>query len=365
VILLIPNALYIPSMDHNLLPPFIMRAGGVIINDIPKIHCEYPTDNDHCISFRNHDLHIRLRLIGTFSYFNHHVPTIDELQGCDKLFITPDSSMWNPHCDSFALNEESMVDYNGHINDSNRRSHFIMQPENTDEYGYSVSSISCLLWNQVIDNCSKTSFSFGNISSVQSSSDNNQFTDFADALFTQTEISKFKSSLGSCTISSDNVDLFIVADDASIPSNLDSILSKPIYNSSSLSSTLASPSKGITSKALSKLWCINELQATKVIESTTQLNRQSADNSLSRNFSTNDRMLRYRRLNSIFFTDTMFVTKRAKSTQGYMACQVFVSDKGFVAVYPMQKASNFEDALKLFCKEVGVPMTMVADPHPS
>ncbi len=141
-------------------------------------------------------------------------------------------------------------------------------------------------------------------------------------------------------------------------------MSKPI-KSGRVSSTIASPSKGITSKSLAKMWCINEVQAQAVIDSSTQLNRQSADNSLSRNFSTNDRMLRYRRLHSVFFTDTMFVTKQAKSTRGYIACQVFVSDKGFVAVYPMRKASNFEDALKLFCKEVGVPLTLIADPHPS
>ena len=39
-------------------------------------------------------------------------------------------------------------------------------------------------------------------------------------------------------------------------------------------------------------------------------------------------------------------TDKAKSIQCYKVCQVFVSDKGFVAFYPMKKASNFEDALK-------------------
>ena len=76
-------------------------------------------------------------------------------------------------------------------------------------------------------------------------------------------------------------------------------------------------------------------------------------------------MLRYKRINSTFYTDTMFATDKAKSTRGNKCCQLFVSDKGFVAVYPMESASQFEDALQLFCKEVGVPTTMVADPHPS
>ena len=41
--------------------------------------------------------------------------------------------------------------------------------------------------------------------------------------------------------------------------------------------------------------------------------------------------------------------------------QVFVSDKGYVAVYPMEKKSYFQDCLHLFCKEVGVPEVIVVD----
>ena len=73
-------------------------------------------------------------------------------------------------------------------------------------------------------------------------------------------------------------------------------------------------------------------------------------------------MLRYKRINSQFFTDTFFVTAKGKSTRGNTSAQIFVSDKGFVAIYPMQSKGNFPDALKLFCKEVGVPEKLVVDP---
>ena len=43
-------------------------------------------------------------------------------------------------------------------------------------------------------------------------------------------------------------------------------------------------------------------------------------------------------------------------------CQVFVSDKDFVAVYPMQSRRVFKDALHQFCKEIGAPVTLVVDP---
>ena len=84
--------------------------------------------------------------------------------------------------------------------------------------------------------------------------------------------------------------------------------------------------------------------AEEAIERNTQLRRQSKDNVLSRNYTTNDRMLRCKRLESVFFTDAMFATKHA-STRGNKCCQVFVSDKGYIAVYPMKSQSEFETTL--------------------
>ena len=39
-----------------------------------------------------------MQLNGTFLYFHTRTPTSEELHDCDKIFITPDSSDWNPHC---------------------------------------------------------------------------------------------------------------------------------------------------------------------------------------------------------------------------------------------------------------------------
>jgi hypothetical protein len=109
------NALYMPNMENNLIHPFIMRNAGVIVNDIPKINCDDPTVSDHCILFNNNNLRIPLQLNGTFSYFHTRKPTDDELQSCDKIFISLDSAQRNPYCTSFALNEESMLDYEGEM----------------------------------------------------------------------------------------------------------------------------------------------------------------------------------------------------------------------------------------------------------
>ena len=37
------NALYVPSMQTNLVPPFILREAGLVVNDTAKIHLKDPT----------------------------------------------------------------------------------------------------------------------------------------------------------------------------------------------------------------------------------------------------------------------------------------------------------------------------------
>ena len=53
------------------------------------------------------------------------------------------------------------------------------------------------------------------------------------------------------------------------------------------------------------------------------------------------------------------------STSGFTCMQIFVSDKVYVPVLPMHSANEFPNALRLFAKEVGVPMYLIAEPHPS
>ena len=42
-ILVLRNALYVPLMDINLIPPFMLREMGVTVHGVPKIHKEDPT----------------------------------------------------------------------------------------------------------------------------------------------------------------------------------------------------------------------------------------------------------------------------------------------------------------------------------
>ena len=82
-----------------------MRAGCFIVNDVPKIHCEDPEVDNHCVSFDDSDLRIPLQFNGVFSYFHTRVPTESELHECAKVFLTPELSDWNPHCQYYERNE--------------------------------------------------------------------------------------------------------------------------------------------------------------------------------------------------------------------------------------------------------------------
>ena len=107
-ILLLRNDLYLPNMEDKSLPPFIIRESGSTVNDTPNIHCTYPTSIDHCITFSDSDLKIPLRIKGTFPFFHTRISTADELQSCEKIFITPYHQHWNPYCTLYDLNETSM-----------------------------------------------------------------------------------------------------------------------------------------------------------------------------------------------------------------------------------------------------------------
>ena len=120
-ILLFCNALYVPAMEHNLVPPFIMHEAGIVVNDVPKIHVADPDVKDHTLYFPEVDFTIPLCLHGIFSYFQCRCPTREELQNADVLVMTPDCNSWNPHLDLWMRNEEAMVDWEGNVLDKEQR----------------------------------------------------------------------------------------------------------------------------------------------------------------------------------------------------------------------------------------------------
>ena len=116
-VLLFKNALHVPNLEHNLVPPFIHREAGIIVNDTAKIHKENPSQKDHALIIESESLTIPLQLNGIFSFFQSRCPTKDEINHAPNLIMTPDSLIWDPYLDHFSMSEESMLDFEGNMMD--------------------------------------------------------------------------------------------------------------------------------------------------------------------------------------------------------------------------------------------------------
>jgi len=92
-ILLVRNAFHVPDIAVDLLPPFIIREAGLQINECPKIQLSDPTVEVHSMYSEEVGLRIHFGLSNTFSYLSTRKSTNHELASCDKLFITPDSTL--------------------------------------------------------------------------------------------------------------------------------------------------------------------------------------------------------------------------------------------------------------------------------
>ena len=113
-ILVVWNALCVPSMEHNLIPPFILREAGLVLHDTPKIHCNVPSAEDHSLFDKETGLRIPFTLYGTFSVFKLRSLTNEEnnnVEDFETVFLTLDSNKWDPYDKFYKHNEDSFLDH--------------------------------------------------------------------------------------------------------------------------------------------------------------------------------------------------------------------------------------------------------------
>ena len=112
------DVLYVPSMEHNLIPPFVLREAVFVVNDIPRIHCQSVSKDSHTIISEDGDLRIPLRLHGLFSYFPTFVPDEGHYHSgssSEHYLMTPTGSDWNPNTVTYRDAEDYYLDDNGEI----------------------------------------------------------------------------------------------------------------------------------------------------------------------------------------------------------------------------------------------------------
>ena len=122
-------------------------------------------------------------------------------------------------------------------------------------------------------------------------------------------------------------------------SNISSTLEPDIFadaliHKHRISSVTSKERQTMSAARLAAAWNIGLDAAKRTLEKTTQRGVCAVANpSISRHFRTNDRQLRYRRLKTNIFTDTMFSS--VKSSQNHTCAQVFCNDLQWTAVYPI------------------------------
>ncbi len=116
---------------------------------------------------------------------------------------------------------------------------------------------------------------------------------------------------------------------------------------------------GVSPDLLAKKWGCGLTTAQNTLKYTTQRGVRSAIGPLTRRYRTDLLQLHYRRLNTSFYTDTMF--SKTKSLKGYTCCQIFTDSKGFIWAEPMKTKGDAGNALRKFIQDVGIPNKLIYD----
>jgi hypothetical protein len=382
-ILLVRNALHVPAMVNNLIPPFVMREAGILVNDTPKIQLKDPTVDDHTILFEETNFRIPLSLWGIFSYFPTRAPTNDQIESCDDVYLLTPNGTWNPHSDAYARNEENMLDWEGEMVEKKDRKKILLSEIDEDVAMASAATISAAEVREVDRLMPKE----GLICSTMSSSPTSTVSPIYDQdhlcslLSERAQDSQFMMSIGSTNAWTsqhmiDDDESNYDSDEGNRPegdnaedelishlTDMDDPFQTEIdFDDFMVSSTHARMKRNVQAEHLSKIWRIDMETAAKTLDITSQNCDRKQATDLNRNYATNDKMLRYKRIKEFFFMDTFYATRKAgTSSRGNQCCQLFVTDNGFIYVVPMERESDVLKAVKQFAKEIGAPDALICD----
>ena len=76
------NALNVPIMINNIIPPFIIWDSGLFVIMISKIHGEVPTKEHHSIYDATIGVHISKISMGKFLHFKRKLLTNHKIENC-------------------------------------------------------------------------------------------------------------------------------------------------------------------------------------------------------------------------------------------------------------------------------------------
>ena len=297
----------------------MIREEGIQVNDTPKIQVNDPTTSDHSIYFPETDFRIPLSLWGVFSYFPSSKLTAQTLKETEEVYLLM-PSCWNPHCDSYAQNEENMLDWEGNMVERKDRKQILIDdlPDGAKTVGLTQISyvesarINAIVEARAAEACEEIKTPYravpveaDEVSAVLSGvSPNLVDAKLLDHLSACCNLGMFQVTIGSTDAPRGTYLVETVNDNDSESSSSESSDDKSVttlFESSlqgeidlddiMVSAAHARRPKGINAEHLSKIWRINQKQVKRTLEITLQHSRRADDPTLSQNYGTNDRML--------------------------------------------------------------------------
>ena len=139
-------------------------------------------------------------------------------------------------------------------------------------------------------------------------------------------------------------------------------MEKPEINEYGTSLFTSNRHHTISAEFLAKKWGCGLNTARNTLAGTTQLGVRSAIGPLTRRYRTDILQMHYRRLNTSFYTDTLFM--KAKSLKGKTCAQIYTDGKGYIRTDPSKSKSQAGATLGRFLEDVGIPNTLIYDGAP-
>ena len=296
VILLFGQGLWFGDrMDKSLINPYQCRAYGIPL-------CDDPTDPSRRLGIEpKEDCFIQLDMQGSTCGFLTNYPTDDDLENCRHIIMS-DEENWDPSTTHFQVSSmQAEMHYNISL-----RSIYLAQSD--------VPAAPPV--TQIRDDIALHEFD-RTLASIS--------TGLIPELIAENIICKVKTRktrTGFATITEDR-------------------------------------HHGVSPELLAQKWGIGMEKAKNTLKSTTQNSIRSAVLPLTRRYRTDFMSQRLRRLNTTWYTDTLF--SKQKSIIGNTCAQMFTDGKGFTYVHPMRSKAQAGEALHKVTIDVGVPNTMIND----
>ena len=302
-ILTIHHGLCMPNQEPSLLCPNQLRWHGVTVDDCPR-HLTGVSTSTHSIIIpitTDASVDLPLELEGVISFLSIRYPTNRELKECEELELTSDST-WDPYSPDFKKNENNFGRHNPMREPGDR----------------TINGLSRIL----------------------------------NSVTRQTEVCAVLSDVSN-TLSDDRLH------DALIDTPAIKWKEIPSRGTASMETKLLSKQSARTAEQIAKKLHIGIETAQNTVRVTTQNGIRTAVHPITKRFRTKQKQLRYNRLNTQMYSDTLIAD--TKSTRGNKYGQVFVNPESFTKFIPMRQKGHAGHALGEFFRDIGVPTRMHVD----